>query len=82
MKRSAVVLMKENSASTALVGAIAGTTAKTLDRVYDAPTCRRQRFHPGGDRFATRGPRCSRRGGGPVGEVMHVVRPSPRRRAV
>ena len=41
-KRSAVVLMKDTCTSTALVGAIAGTTAKTLDRVYDMPTLRRQ----------------------------------------
>lgn len=42
LKRSAVVLMKDNCTSTALVGAISGTTAKTLDRIYDAPTWRRQ----------------------------------------
>ena len=42
LKRSSVVLMKDQCTSTALVGAIAGTTAKTLDRVYDAPTWRRQ----------------------------------------
>ena len=34
--------MKDQRTSTALVGAIAGTTAKTLDRIYDAPTWRRQ----------------------------------------
>ena len=34
--------MKDTCTSTALVGAIAGTTAKTLDRVYDMPTLRRQ----------------------------------------
>ena len=42
LKRSGVVLMKDKSTSTALVGAIAGTTAKTLDKIYDAPTWRRQ----------------------------------------
>ena len=42
LKRSSVVLMKDQCTSTALVGAIAGTTAKTLDRIYDAPTWRRQ----------------------------------------
>ena len=42
LKRSSVVFMKDRCASTALVGAIAGTTAKTLDRIYDAPTWRRQ----------------------------------------
>ena len=41
-KRSAVSLMKDTCTSTALCGAIAGTTAKTLDRVYDAPTLKRQ----------------------------------------
>ena len=41
-KRSAVVLMKDTCSSTALVGAMAGTTAKTLDRIYDAPTLQRQ----------------------------------------
>ena len=41
-KRSAVTLMKDTCTSTALVGAIAGTTAKTLDRVYDTPTLKRQ----------------------------------------
>ena len=42
LKRSSVVLMKDQCTSTALVGAIAGTTAKTLDRIYDAPTWQRQ----------------------------------------
>ena len=41
-KRSAVSLMKDTCTSTALCGAIAGTTAKTLDRVYDMPTLKRQ----------------------------------------
>ena len=41
LKRSGVVLM-DNCTSTALVGAIAGTTPKTLDRLYGAPTWRRQ----------------------------------------
>ena len=35
--RSAVTLMKDACASTSLVAAIAGTTAKTLDRVYGHP---------------------------------------------
>ena len=35
-------MMADRCAPTALVGAIAGTTAKTLDRIYDAPTWRRQ----------------------------------------
>ena len=41
-KRSAVTLMKDACTSTALCGAIAGTTARTLDRVYDTPTLKRQ----------------------------------------
>ena len=41
-KRSAVTLMKDICASTSLVAAIAGTTAKTLERVYDTPTWKRQ----------------------------------------
>lgn len=41
-KRSSVSLMKDTCTSTALCGAIAGTTAKTLDRVYDMPTLKRQ----------------------------------------
>ena len=41
-KRSAVSLMNDTCTSTALCGAIAGTTAKTLDRVYDMPTLKRQ----------------------------------------
>jgi hypothetical protein len=41
-KRSAVTLMKDTCASTSLVAAIAGTTAKTLERVYDTPTWKRQ----------------------------------------
>ena len=41
-KRSAVTLMKDTCASTSLVAAIADTTAKTLDRVYDTPTWKRQ----------------------------------------
>ncbi len=44
-KRSSVTMMKDQCASTALVGAIAGTTAKTLERVYDSPTMgRKQRL--------------------------------------
>ena len=34
--------MKDTCTSTALVGAIAGTTVKTLEMIYDAPTWRRQ----------------------------------------
>ena len=41
-KRTAVVLMKDVALSTALVGSIAGTSAKTLERIYDTPTRRRQ----------------------------------------
>ena len=59
-KRSAVVLMKDTCTSTALVGAIAGTTAKTLDRVYDTPTWKRRQtlvtktFHPLADTLRPR----------------------------
>ena len=42
LERSSVTLMKNTCAPTALVGAISGTTAKTLDRLYDAPTWRWQ----------------------------------------
>ena len=41
-KRTGVTLMKDVCASTALVGAIAGTSARTLDKVYDAPTMSRK----------------------------------------
>ena len=41
-KRSAVTLIKNACTSTALCGSIAGTTARTLDRVYDTPTLKRQ----------------------------------------
>ena len=34
--------MKDVSRSTALVGAVAGTSAKTLDRIYDSATIPRQ----------------------------------------
>ena len=34
--------MKDACTSTALCGSIAGTTARTLDRVYDTPTLKRQ----------------------------------------
>ena len=37
-----VSLMKDVSSSTALVGAVAGTSAKTLDRIYDSATIPRQ----------------------------------------
>ena len=42
LKRTSVVLMQDRCTSTALAGAIAGTTAKTLHRIYDAPTWRWQ----------------------------------------
>ena len=75
-KRSAVVLMKDTCTSTALVGAIAGTTAKTLDRVYDMPTLRRQHgacgesFQSRGGRVAPSdlGGRCRRTGRGTPGD--------------
>ena len=75
-KRSAVVLMKDTCTSTALVGAIAGTTAKTLDRVYDMPTLRRQHgacgesFQSRGGRAAPSdlGGRCRRTGRGTPGD--------------
>ena len=60
LKRSAVSLMKDTCTSTALCGAIAGTTAKTLDRVYDTPTLKRQQalvaraFGPRGHHVAGR----------------------------
>ena len=41
-KRSAVTLMKDTCASTSLVAVITGTTGKTLDRIYDTPTLKRQ----------------------------------------
>ena len=41
-KRRAVTLMKDACTSTALCGSIAGPTARTLDRVYDTPTLKRQ----------------------------------------
>ena len=34
--------LSHGGTSMALIGAISGTTAKTLDRIYDAPTWRRQ----------------------------------------
>ena len=42
MKRTAVVMLKDASGSTAVVSAISGTTAATLDRWYDEPTPARQ----------------------------------------
>ncbi len=42
MKRTGLSIMKDVCSSTALVGAVAGTTAKTIDRVYDQPTRTRQ----------------------------------------
>ena len=41
-KYTGVSLMKDVSSSTALVGAVAGTSAKTLDRIYDSATIPRQ----------------------------------------
>ena len=41
-KYTGVSLMKDVSRSTALVGAVAGTSAKTLDRIYDSATIPRQ----------------------------------------
>ena len=42
LKRTSATMMKDMCVSTALVAAIAGTTAKTLDRVYDTPTLGRK----------------------------------------
>lgn len=44
MKRTCVSLLKDKCRSSAVVGAICGTTPATLDREYDAPTQRRQRM--------------------------------------
>jgi hypothetical protein len=43
MKRTAVTTLKDGLVSSAVVAAICGTTAKTLDRTYDEPTARRQK---------------------------------------
>ena len=43
IKRTCVSLLKDQCRSGAVVSAICGTTAATLDRVYDTPTARRQR---------------------------------------
>ncbi|CAJ1370237.1 unnamed protein product [Effrenium voratum] len=43
LKRSSVCLLKDVCMSTAVVAAICGTTARTLDKIYDAPTRKRQR---------------------------------------
>ena len=42
MKVTGLSVMKDVCSSTVLVGAVAGTTAKTVERVYDQPTYRRQ----------------------------------------
>jgi hypothetical protein len=42
-KRSAVTLLKEFCASTAVVAAVSGTSASTLDTTYDEATTHRQR---------------------------------------
>lgn len=42
-KRTGVTLLKDVCRSTAVVAAVAGTTARTLDRIYDCPTAKRQR---------------------------------------
>ena len=42
-KRTGVTLLKDAGASSAVVAMIAGTTAKTLDKFYDAPAEKRQR---------------------------------------
>ena len=42
-KRTGVTLLKDAGNSTAVVAMIAGTTAKTLGKFYDAPTEKRQR---------------------------------------
>ena len=43
-KRTCVSLLKDQCRSSAVVGAICGTTPATLDREYDAPTQKRQRL--------------------------------------
>ncbi len=42
MKVTGLSVMKDVCSSTVLVGAVAGNTAKTVERVYDQPTYRRQ----------------------------------------
>lgn len=42
-KKTAVTLMKDNRISTSLVASLTGTSAKTLDSVYDVPNSKRQR---------------------------------------
>ena len=42
MKHTGLSIMKDVCSSTVLVGAVAGTTAKTVERVYDQPTRKRQ----------------------------------------
>ena len=41
-KYTGVCIMKDVCSSTALVGAVAGTTARALDHIYDAATMARQ----------------------------------------
>ena len=42
MKHTGLSIMKDVCSSTVLVGAVAGTTTKTVERVYDQPTRKRQ----------------------------------------
>lgn len=59
MKHTGLSVMKDVCSSTALVGAVAGTTAKTVERVYDQPTRtggEGLRAHGAGDRRGSRGP--------------------------
>ena len=42
MKHTGLSIMKDVCSSTVLVGTVAGTTAKTVERVYDQPTRKRQ----------------------------------------
>ena len=87
-KRSAMTLMKDTCTSTALVGAIAGTTAKTLDRIYDAPTWRRQQtlavraFTQVATALQPAAPAAAEEGPPAGGQVLRALRPSSRRGAV
>ena len=42
-KKTAVTLMKDEHVSTSIISAVTGTSAKTLEEVYDVPTQKRQR---------------------------------------
>ena len=87
-KRSSVVLMKDTSTSTALVGAIAGTTVKTLERIYDAPTWRRQQglaaraFTPVAAALHPAAPVAAEAPPPPACQILCAVRPSSPRGAV